>query len=222
MRMSFLTMILKNLVRQRVRAALTMLGIAIGITTVVALGVITEGLKASAGQILRFGGSDFIVAQEGTADLSFSNVSEDDVQAVAAMPGVESAVGALMDVERVGSNPYFVVMGMRAEDVSANPPRLIEGRLFAPGVMDEIVIGSQAASSLDREVGDTVEISDRAFTVVGIYQSDETWLDGAGRRRSGAARHRTGDDAAHRAGHDGLRDGGHGRGHPGAARPDRG
>jgi hypothetical protein len=115
--MAFITLILKNLARQPVRAGLTMLGIAIGITTVVALGVITEGLKASAGQILRVGGADFIVAQEGTADLSFSNVSEEDLAAVAALPDVASATGALMDIERVGSSPFFVVMGLRAEDL---------------------------------------------------------------------------------------------------------
>jgi len=37
--MSFLSLIVKNLIRQRVRTGLTILGISLGITTVVALGV---------------------------------------------------------------------------------------------------------------------------------------------------------------------------------------
>jgi putative ABC transport system permease protein len=176
--MAFITLILKNLARQPVRAGLTMLGIAIGITTVVALGVITEGLKASAGQILRVGGADFIVAQEGTADLSFSNVSEEDLAAVAALPDVASATGALMDIERVGSSPFFVVMGLRAEDLRANPPVLLEGRLYADDAPDEILLGSQAAGSLDLGLGDALEIAGHTFTIVGIYETGDTWLDG--------------------------------------------
>ncbi len=176
--MSFFMLVLKNLARQPVRAGLTMLGIAIGITTVVALGIITEGLKASAGQILRVGGADFIVAQEGTADLSFSNVSEEDVALIAAMPDVEWATGALMDIERVESSPFFVVMGVRPVDLTINPPESFEGRLLAEGATGEIMLGDQAAASLGLGLDDTVEIAGRNFTVVGIYTTGDTWLDG--------------------------------------------
>jgi putative ABC transport system permease protein len=65
---SFMSLILKNLLRQRTRTILTVLGISIGITTVVALGVITDSLKATAGEIINLGGADFMVAQEGAAD----------------------------------------------------------------------------------------------------------------------------------------------------------
>ena len=91
--MSFLALIIKNLVRQPVRAGLTMFGIAIGITTVVALGVVTEGIKESVGQILRVGGADFIVAQEGTADLTFSNVSEEEWALVDDLPMSSGRLG---------------------------------------------------------------------------------------------------------------------------------
>ena len=64
-RMRFSTLIVKNLVRQRVRTALTVLGIGVGITTVVALGAITGGLKATASDLMRIGGADFMIAQKG-------------------------------------------------------------------------------------------------------------------------------------------------------------
>lgn len=86
-----------------------MIGIAVGITTVVELGVITEGVKRAAGEILRVGGADFVVAQEGAADLSFSNVSEEEWQQVDALPGVEWTSSALVDIERVEGNPFFVL-----------------------------------------------------------------------------------------------------------------
>ncbi len=73
--MSFLSLIARNLVRQRTRTLLTVLGIGIGITTVVALGSITQGMKATSEDLLRVGGADFMVAQKGAADLSFSTIS---------------------------------------------------------------------------------------------------------------------------------------------------
>ncbi|HXV58484.1 MAG TPA: ABC transporter permease, partial [Gaiellaceae bacterium] len=65
--MSFSALVLRNLLRQRVRTVLTVLGIAVGITTVVALGSITEGVRTISGEFVRAGGADFMVAQEGAS-----------------------------------------------------------------------------------------------------------------------------------------------------------
>jgi len=143
--MSFFALILKNLVRQRVRTALTVLGISIGITTVVALGVITESLKATAGEIIQLGGADFMVAQEGAADLSFSIVEEEDAARLASHPGVERAEVALFHIVRVGSNPFFVLLGRRTEEVAANPPSLVAGDIWSPGSLDQVLLGQRAA-----------------------------------------------------------------------------
>ena len=44
--MTFLSFVLRNIARQRVRTSLTVVGIAVGITTVVALGAVASGLRA--------------------------------------------------------------------------------------------------------------------------------------------------------------------------------
>jgi putative ABC transport system permease protein len=176
--MSFFALILKNLVRQRVRTALTVLGISIGITTVVALGVITESLKATAGEIIQLGGADFMVAQEGAADLSFSIVEEEDAARLASHPGVERAEVALFHIVRVGSNPFFVLLGRRTEEVAANPPSLVAGDIWSPGSLDQVLLGQRAANDLNARVGDTVVIEDAEFTVVGIYQTGRLYEDG--------------------------------------------
>src|SRR3972149_9456388 len=134
--MSFIALILKNLFRQRVRTGLTVLGISLGITTVVTLGVVTGSLKATAGEILRLGGADFMVAQKGAADLSFSIVSQEDLAALAARPDLQRAEGMLFHVARVGSNPFFFTIGRRAEDLAENPPPLKAGTLWGPGTRE--------------------------------------------------------------------------------------
>jgi putative ABC transport system permease protein len=176
--MSFIALITKNLFRQRVRTGLTVLGISLGITTVVALGVVTESLKNTAGEIINLGGADFMVAQQGAADLSFSIVSEDEAEALKDYPGIARAEGMLFHFTRVGSNPFFLVIGRQPADMAANPPPLRDGTIWSPGATDEVVLGKRAADDLGVGVGDTAEIEDELFTVVGVYQSGRLWEDG--------------------------------------------
>src|SRR3990170_1374422 len=175
--MSFLALVLKNLFRQRVRTTLTVLGISIGITTVVALGVVTESLKASSAEILKLGGADFMVAQEGAADLSFSIVPEDDIPAIQATDGVAGTEGMLFHIARVGSNPFFFLMGREREGIAAHPPPVREGAVWDEGATDQVMLGRNAAKDLAAGVGDTVTIEDREFTVAGIYQTGMLYED---------------------------------------------
>jgi putative ABC transport system permease protein len=176
--MRFSTLVLKNLVRQRVRTLLTILGIGVGITTVVALGAITGGLKAMASDLMRVGGADFMVAQKGASDLSFSTVSEAEERAVRETPGVEQTLGVLLHYSRVGSNPFFVTFGVRAEELRASPPALVEGRLLAAGAPREALLGSDASTRLAATVGGTVTIEETDFRVVGIYRTGSVAEDG--------------------------------------------
>lgn len=175
--MSFLGLVLKNLLRQRVRAALTLVGISVGITTVVALGVITGGFKTTVGELLLFGNSDFMVAQQGAADLTFSTVSEDDWRRVDAYPGVGRTIPALFNITKVGSNPYFYMLGLRAEDMPAIAPPLKAGRAIEPGAQNEIMLGDAGAADLGKSIGDEVEIGGTTFLVVGIYHTGRVFED---------------------------------------------
>ena len=166
--MAFSALVLRNLFRQRVRTLLTVLGISIGITTVVALGAITSGLKGTMGELVKAGGADFMVAQSGASDLSFSAVSERDVRAIAARPDVARATGMLLEVADVRSNPYFMIFGYAPEALPAERLPLLSGRLLdAP---DEVLLGADAAMSLGVSVGDDVGLDRRDFRVVGVFR----------------------------------------------------
>lgn len=175
--MSFLSLIVKNLLRQPVRAGLTLLGISVGITTVVALGIVTSGFKKTAGEIITSGGADFLVAQKGAADMAFSTIPEADRDGIAAVGGVERAVPVLFHIVSAGSNPYFLLTGWRAEDLAIIPLPLVDGALPAPGANDEILLGEGAAKDLGATVGATVTIADTEFRVAGIYRTGALWED---------------------------------------------
>lgn len=175
--MSFFALVIKNLVRQPVRTGLTVLGISIGITTVVALGVVVGGLRETANQILHAYDSDFIVARKGASDLTLSTVTEKEADDIAARPDVARTIRTLFDITQVGDNPYFVTLGVRPEDLAASAPRVVAGSLLAPGAADDAMLGDGAAANLDAGVGDTVRISEHAYRVVGIYHTGNSWED---------------------------------------------
>jgi putative ABC transport system permease protein len=177
--MTFAALVFKNLLRQRVRTLLTVLGISVGITTVVALGVVTEGMKQTSGEIIRTGGADFMVAQDGAADFSFSTVQEAEWARIARRPDVATAVGVLYNFASVGSNAFFPEMGVRPEQLAGIVGRPTAGRLLSGG-HDEVVLGSGAASALDASVGDTVELGGRPRRVTGIFRSSSTYENGGG------------------------------------------
>src|SRR5690606_4325215 len=118
---------------------------------------------SAAGQILTTAGSDFMVGQKGSADLTFSTVSEDEVDAIAARPDVERAVGALITISRVGGNPYFVAIGIDPIDLQTVPLGIVAGQRFAPGATDEIMLGDAAAKELELTVGDRLSIQEVPF-----------------------------------------------------------
>lgn len=176
--MPFLTLILRNLLRQKIRTGLTILGMSIGVTAVVALGLLTHSaIQATAG-LLRLGDSDFSVGRAGSADLTLSVLTEQDVERVDAYDDIEHVTPVLIGFTRVGSNAFFAQFGLAAEDLEFFALPLAEGQPLSPGAADEVMLGDDAAKELGVEVGEAVEIRDRALTVVGIYHTGEVFADG--------------------------------------------
>jgi len=176
--MSFFLLIFSNLMRQKTRTGLTVLGISIGITTVVALGIFVNSAKAATEELLRAGGADFAVGRSGSADLTFSTVTEEEIADLEAYDEIEHVSGVLIALSQVGSNPFFFQFGINAEDLEFFEAPLVEGRDLAAGATDEIMLGTGATSELDATVGETIELRDINFTVVGIFQTGATTLDG--------------------------------------------
>jgi putative ABC transport system permease protein len=154
---------------------LTLVGIAIAITTVVALGVVTTGMKSTADDFVTSGGADFLVAQEGAADLSFSTLPEDIVTEIAAQPDVASVRGALLHVTTAGSNPFFFLSGVEHEALASQELDLVAGRLLEDDDERGVLLGEKAADDLSATVGSTVEIGDASWIVIGVYRSEGLW-----------------------------------------------
>lgn len=183
--MSFLSLIIKNPFRNKSRALLAIIGIGIGIATIIALGAITEGMISSADDTLRAGGSDFTVSGkvegESSQMVGFGTSSFDDdyVDKLTNVSGVDRAVPIYMTLLMTKNSPYFAVIGMNPSDYKIAELTITDGRMYKDGT-DEIVLGKIAADNEEKEVGDTILLDDKEFDIVGIYESGNSYQDQGG------------------------------------------
>jgi len=119
---------------------LAVVGIAIGIATIVALGIITEGLKASTEETLKAGSSDFTIVEANVSDMFFSKIDENYIGKIKNVTGVYDAVGMLTAVQPVGGNPYFVIIGMEPDKLSLNGLKITSGAHFSGGDAKEVIL----------------------------------------------------------------------------------
>lgn len=176
--MSFLLLILKNLWRQKMRNLLTLLGVSIGVATILALGVVMNGFEQSLAATIRSGKADFTIVNAQAPAILFSSIGEDKWAEIASLDGVEQAAGVLFSLTRFQTNPYFLLIGIRQEDLDFAGVRFTEGRSFRADAEDEIILGKTAASSANAHLEDGVSISGRSFRVVGIFDTGNVWEDG--------------------------------------------
>ena len=86
--MTWVGLVARNLLRRRVRTALTAAGVAVGVGLIVALLSIASGAKRTADELIHVGRADFGLFQAGTSDLTLSRLPEGLAAQVAREPGV--------------------------------------------------------------------------------------------------------------------------------------
>jgi putative ABC transport system permease protein len=163
-----LAMIKVNLLRRWGRTVLTALGVAIGVTTIVALLALTGGLSRSAGDLAKLGRADFGVFQAGLSDLTASSLPASVVPRIQSLPGVAAASPIQIVANAVAADSSILVFGAKPRSFLARRLVLVAGRA-ATG--SELMVGSGAASRLRVKPGQTLVIAQRALPVAGVYRS---------------------------------------------------
>lgn len=176
--MSFLSLIVHNVTVKKLRLALTSLAVAIGVLTVVSLGVVTESLKTSDLAILKIGQASFAVSQKGVADLLSSSIDETALDQVKKVPGVASAIGVLVGTTKLNAdNPQFLEIGIQPSDLTGFGVTVLDGRAFAASSTDEVMLGWRAAQDLGLRVGATMMLDGHRFVIAGIYSTGQAMGD---------------------------------------------
>lgn len=178
--LSFIGLIGLDLASRRVRTLLTATAVAISVMAIVTLTVVTKSLQDSAATVLQTGRADFVVAQKGSPGILDSVVTESQLKGVAGLPGVGSAIGALVTTTNLdSSHPQFLQIGLDPAALGPFGVRVVAGRAYSATATDEMMLGWQAAEDLGKHVGDSVRIDRRVYRVVGIYSLRQVFGDTA-------------------------------------------
>ena len=175
-------MIFKNLFRRKGRTMLTLVGIAIGVTAIIALGAVAQGLKAGFAALTRGSQADLVLSQGESLSALVSSVDETVADQVRALPGVADVDGMLYTNALIDERNYLLVFGYAPEGFAIDHFRIVAGQTLAEarGVRGKpLIMGRQAAQSMRIQVGDTLRITGSAFRVVGIYETGSGLEDGA-------------------------------------------
>ena len=171
--MSFLGLIFRNVAARRLRSALTAAAVAIAVMAVVALGTLTLSLKQSATGILKVGSADLTLAQRHVDNVLNSTISSEDIQRVAKVPGVETAIGALVQLDRYdGNNPEVVQVGLAPRAQSQFGVVILSGRSYQATNAHEVMLGYALASSINKGVGDHLTMDGGSYLVTGLYRTN--------------------------------------------------
>jgi len=190
--MSFLSLIFKNPFRRKSRALLAIIGISIGIATIVALGGITAGLTAALDDTLHADGSDFSILGKQSDDLSSmgtmgegvtpygtETINGSMVDKIKAISGVKGVAGVYIGIFSTEELRQFYLIGMNSKEVGFTDLKVTKGRLYKNDV-NEIVIGKLASQELNKTVGDTLTIEGKELKIVGIFESGDQQGDRSG------------------------------------------
>jgi ABC-type antimicrobial peptide transport system permease subunit len=177
-----MAIIFRNLLRRKVRTLLTILGIAVGVTVIIALGAMADGFQSGYGAMMQGSKADLVLSQPDTMDVSYSAVKEEIGKELAAMPEIESVTGMLQGIVQTESEPIFFTFGYPADSFMLERFNVREGYNLYDRVPRDmrgkpIILGSAAAKVMKKSVGDTLRITSTTYRIIGIYETGDVFED---------------------------------------------
>ncbi len=180
--LEYFRLAVNNITNRKVRSWLTIIGIVIGIASIIALISLSLGLQNSIEEQFESFGSDKILISaatfQGPGSLS-SGLTDKDVEAIKKIEDfklVSPFIARPGAVEFKGEEKHPTIFGLKAEDaieLFESTRDLEKGRYLRKGDNFDAVIGSRTAKKLfDKEIriNNKIEINGVEFRVIGIFK----------------------------------------------------
>jgi putative ABC transport system permease protein len=170
------------------RALGSLIGVALGVALFIALIAAGNGFREAARQPLADIGADILISRPDNAGgaatqttrgirqpFGLSPLTMDEANALHDVTGVSDVSGGLL-LWDFAANSYQTLLGVAASTGSATvgPAQasewIVDGRFFQQTETDVIVVDRHYAAFFGLAPGETVEIGERPFTVIGIIE----------------------------------------------------
>ena len=179
--MPFYQFILKNVLQRKARSALTIVGVAIAVTAVVALVGIADGFQRSFRELYERRGVDLMVVRAGSSERLSSSIPQRVGEQIRSLPGVRDVSPGLMDVVSFEEANLTSVplQGWAPESFLFGGLKMLSGRKLQKDDDRGVMLGMVLAKNLGKQTGDTLEIAGRSFMIVGVYESFNVFENGS-------------------------------------------
>jgi putative ABC transport system permease protein len=177
-----------NLTARRVSTLMTILGIGVVIAVMISMMALQNGVHSA---VVSSGSKDnLMVMREGAAAELSSWVTKDAFRIIRAMPGIakDNTGAPMISPELViifkipkkddpkGSN--VLVRGVTPMAFTMRPyVKLVEGRMFRPGLNELIVARRIRDRFVNTNIGDSFKFGSQTYNVVGIFDAKATAFD---------------------------------------------
>jgi putative ABC transport system permease protein len=184
-------LILRSITQRKMRTALTVFGIALGIFAIMVMGGMSEYFSRHTDRGLDLMSDKIYIVPE--SGFFGGGLVDPMVSKVRRIPGVYDAYGLLWmpyDMESLGMFGAFVVgIAPEKQALTLKDIKLTQGRLLVPGDNYRAVVGSNVARQYGLNVGDELEVKSkkvqrastittvRNFTIVGIMEFTSSDFD---------------------------------------------
>ena len=186
----------RSLAANRLRTGLTMLGIIIGIASVVLMLSVGDGVRAFINKELAVLGSNQLIVQPGTPTEGGARrrtnesptLTIEDAVAISALPSLRGAAPTLQGYFQIlygDDNSNSVVLGVTPDMFALRNWKVERGVALADSDVRSanrvIVIGSRVASTYYYRrdpIGQTLRVDGRPFTIIGVLAGSGRTLDG--------------------------------------------
>lgn len=172
--------VLRNLGRQKVRTALSILGVMLGVWLVVVFAALSAGVLDTARSMLTEFGEDFHLYKRDVADQFLSRVPEAPTrEALRKVPGVEATASVVWWFLKIENTTFTPVYGLRPGEFALDRFHAEGLRPFSAPDAAEVLVGEALLDAIGREVGGEIEAEGRTYRIVGVYATGQPWFDNA-------------------------------------------
>jgi len=176
--MIYFRLVFVNLLRHRIRTAISIAGVAFSVAAMLTVVSVLEGAVAMFSGILS-SGAQMIVFERNVSDLFFSDVPAPVADEVATWQTVAHADPVLFGVVSSADHPIITCFGVTVEDPRIQGATWLAGRpdYFGRDAAD-VLLGERAATFLGTTLGEQIQIGHADFRVTGIVKTKNGFEDG--------------------------------------------
>jgi len=181
-----ITYLLSEIKNRFARALGSLIGVALGVALFIALIAAGNGFREAARQPLADIGADILISRPDNGGSAAAQTTRGVRQPFGLSLLTVNNADELRDVEGIGgvsgglllwdfgANSYQTVLGVDVAQTAVGPTQaadwIVNGRFFQQNESDVIVVDRHYAAFFGLQPGETVEVGERPFTVVGVIE----------------------------------------------------